>query len=40
MFKVREKSPWGKVSKSDAKKIKKIATSGLVKGKAKVFKIK
>lgn len=34
------KSPWGKLSKAKAKQLKKVATTGLVKGKAKTIKIK
>ena len=35
-----KRSPWGKLSKSDSKKARQIAKSGLVKGNAKIIKIK
>ena len=35
-----KRSPWGKLSKSKAKQIKQVAKTGLVKGKAKVYKFK
>jgi len=35
----KEKSPWGKVSKADAKNMKKIASTGLIGGKSKGIRI-
>ena len=34
-----KKSPWGKISKADKKKIKQIASSGMVGGKARKLKL-
>ena len=35
----REKSPWGKLKKGDAARLKKVATTGLVGGKSKAVKL-